>query len=323
MVHCLPTLFFLDAFHSSSTTTEPCSPTSSIGKISPTKSPPAKPETPRRFTPRKKQSFLHHALETRKRFKIAARASVWNDKWQSGDAWMPCSKVYADGFGIIETRRFDFTPKPIETADFVERREDWRERERKRERDIQKNVQNLTTITSSHAPNNKLFFTHSNSASGAPLALFSTSRLSCSISSSIFVGKFVVSETKLTTSVAVLSKTVSASALPRRNASNGLSFTSESSLLLSFPAVAFWVTFRFSRGEKERERLCWKENEEEKAEEEDEEQPLFDERRRAPKNTPCAEGFATTGTCASVVCKLEDYLNVMSYGRIWWTSQLR
>ena len=99
----------------------------------------------------------------------------------------------------------------------------------------------------------------------------------------------------MTTSVAVLSKTVSASALPRRNASNGLSFTSESSLLLSFPAVAFWVTFRFYRGEKERERLCWKENEEEKAEE-DEEQPLFDERRRAPKNTPCAEGFATTGS---------------------------
>ena len=52
------------------------------------------------------------------------------------------------------------------------------------------------------------------------------------------------------------------------------------------------------RGEKEQprleRRLCWKENEEEK-EEEDEEQPLFDERRRAPKNTPCAEGFATTG----------------------------
>lgn len=124
-------------------------------------------------------------------------------------------------------------------------------------------------------------------------ALFSTSRLSCSISSSIFVGKFVASEIKFTTSVAVLSKTVSASALPRRNASNGLSSASESSLLFSF-AVAFWVTFRFSRGEKEIERLCWKENEEEKAEE-DEEQPLFDERRRAPMNTPCAEGFATTG----------------------------
>ena len=56
------------------------------------------------------------------------------------------------------------------------------------------------------------------------------------------------------------------------------------------------MTFRFSRGEKEIERLCWKENEEEKEEEEDEEQqPLFDERRRAPMNTPCAEGFATTG----------------------------
>jgi hypothetical protein len=67
--------------------------------------------------------------------------------------------------------------------------------------------------------------------------------------------------------------------------------------LFSFPAVAFWVTFRFffSRGEKERERLCWKENEEEKEEEDEEQQPLFDERRRAPMNTPCAEGFARTG----------------------------
>ena len=70
------------------------------------------------------------------------------------------------------------------------------------------------------------------------------------------------------------------------------------------------MTFRF--GEKEIERLCWKENEEEKEEEEDEEQPLFDERQRTPKNTPCAEGFATTGCmCERGFANWRIYFNAM------------
>jgi hypothetical protein len=59
--------------------------------------------------------------------------------------------------------------------------------------------------------------------SDSSLALFSTSDFNCSNSSSIFFGKFVASEMKFTVSVANLSRTVSASALPRKKASNGLS----------------------------------------------------------------------------------------------------
>ena len=53
------------------------------------------------------------------------------------------------------------------------------------------------------------------------LALFSTSLFNCSISSSIFFGKLVASAMQFTVSVATLSRTVSVSALPRRNASSG------------------------------------------------------------------------------------------------------
>ena len=53
------------------------------------------------------------------------------------------------------------------------------------------------------------------------LALFSTSLFNCSISSSIFFGKLVASAIQFTVSVATLSRTVSVSALPRRNASSG------------------------------------------------------------------------------------------------------
>ena len=53
------------------------------------------------------------------------------------------------------------------------------------------------------------------------LALFSTSLFNCSISSSIFFGKLVASAIQFTVSVANLSRTVSVSALPRRNASSG------------------------------------------------------------------------------------------------------
>jgi len=59
--------------------------------------------------------------------------------------------------------------------------------------------------------------------SDSSFARFSTSDFNCSNSSSIFFGKFVASEMRFTASVANLSSTVSASALPRKKASNGLS----------------------------------------------------------------------------------------------------
>ena len=73
------------------------------------------------------------------------------------------------------------------------------------------------------------------------------------------------------------------------------------------------MTFRFffSRGEKERERLCWKENEEEKEEEEERTAAVVRRATACPEEHPLRGRVCDDGMHARAwFCKLEDYFTV-------------
>ena len=98
--------------------------------------PRSSPKRQRRFTPRKKQSFLHHALETRKRFKnrragfrLERQVAKRRRSGRLVRKFTPTGSVSSKlAVSILRRSR-------SKRLTFVERREDWRERKRKRERE--------------------------------------------------------------------------------------------------------------------------------------------------------------------------------------------
>ena len=52
---------------------------------------------------------------------------MWNDKWQKWRRSDVLFESYVDAFHNIETRRFDFTPKPIETGNDFDVNDDEKE----------------------------------------------------------------------------------------------------------------------------------------------------------------------------------------------------